>query len=196
MRDLADKILSPRACVRERSWRPWLRTNTARVLLAILVATLTGAPAAQTNQTMSALADVNCSLSMPAVLKPKARAQITVTIHNNGKSAVTLLRRNTPLEPLTSDALQIEHDGTRVPYAGPVAKRAIPSAREFFHLKPGMRHSYRLAMSQGYDTHAPGEYRVSWSGDVMHGANDLDVPKDGEFTPQKISCVSAQFRRD
>jgi peptidyl-Lys metalloendopeptidase len=142
---------------------------------------------------------VVCTLSAPPTLARDAAAQITIVITNQSTHDIRILKRNTPLEDFLADYLRVDrtHEGktVRVPYQGPVAKRAVPAASEYVHLAPQKSISRTFALSPAYDVSATGEYRVRWSGELLDATFDRATLTPDNPIAAQIACNAAQFTR-
>lgn len=79
---------------------------------------------------------------------------------NTGNDDLTVLTRNTPLDGLITDCLEVTLDGKKVDYDGPLVKRAPPTAREYKTIKAGATLEAEFTVSDAYDTSKPGVYKV------------------------------------
>jgi hypothetical protein len=140
-------------------------------------------------------ADIGCRLAISERLNRNQPAVLTLTVQNQSKQTLRLLKRNTPLEGWLADSLIVERDGQSVPYSGAMAKRMPPTASEYLRLKPGAVHRYRAALQQAYDVSQPGSYRVQWRGDLMDAFSGNGAPNPDQLSPQTITCAAVSFVR-
>jgi hypothetical protein len=144
---------------------------------------------------VSAVADIECHLAIAGTLSRKQPAVLELTLHNRGKQALSLLRRNTPFEGWLADSMRVERDGQLVPYSGAMAKRMPPTATEYLRLAAGAQRRFRIKLQGGYDVAAAGNYRVAWSGDVMDAYHGTAKPDPERMTAQTIACAPVGFTR-
>src|ERR1051326_4979305 len=60
----------------------------------------------------------------------------TFKLTNLSQEPMHVLKWFTPLEGLWSDCLRVFHEGRRIPYDGPLAKRGIPTEDDYLRLAP------------------------------------------------------------
>ena len=139
--------------------------------------------------------DINCQLAISARLTRNQPAVLTLTVQNQSKKMLGLLKRNTPLEGWLADSLIVERDGGLVPYSGAVVKRMPPTASEYLRLKPGAIHRHRAALQRAYDVSRPGSYSVQLRGDLMDVFWGNGAPNPDHLSPQTITCAAVLFVR-
>lgn len=140
-------------------------------------------------------ADIGCTLAISARLTRAQPAVLTLTVQNQSKQTLRLLKRNTPLEGWLADSLIVERDSQPVPYSGAMVKRMPPTASEYLRLKPGASHRHCAALQRGYDVSQPGSYRVRWRGDLMDVFLGNGAPNPDRLSPQTITCAAVSFIR-
>lgn len=145
--------------------------------------------------TIASPADIGCQLAISARLTRNQPAVLTLTVQNQSKQTLRLLKRNTPLEGWLADSLIVERDGQPVPYSGAMAKRMPPTAYEYLRLKPGARYRHRAALQAAYDVSQSGSYRVQWRGDLMDAFLGNRAPNPEGLSPQTITCAAVSFVR-
>ena len=125
-----------------------------------------------------------------------APVELTFSLENQGDRPVHVLRWYTPLEGLFGDFLSVEHEGTPVPYQGPLASRFDPTLEEYLSLTPGEVASGTVNLALAYDLSRPGEYTVRFGGrlwDVVVDSAALPRPLD-DHEPLEIDSAPRRFR--
>ncbi|MCA9092889.1 MAG: hypothetical protein KDA68_05350 [Planctomycetaceae bacterium] len=107
---------------------------------------------------------------------------------NTGSEDLTVLTRNTPLDGLITDCLEVTVDGKKVEYDGPLVKRAPPSSREYKVIKAGASLEVEFTVSDAYDTSKPGVYKVKLKTPILDAR-----PKQAKLA---ASLRSAGFTRN
>ena len=74
------------------------------------------------------------------------------TLTNNGESAYSVLKWNTPLNDLALDGLTVSRDGEELSPQGIRMKREDPAASDFLTIVPGETVSSKFDLSSEYDT--------------------------------------------
>lgn len=161
----------------------------------LLAATVTFMTDTKASPTAIDPASITCSLAMPAALAPGQPAPLTLTLVNGSGKTLYLLKRNTPLEGWFADSMTVTHDGLTVPYAGAMAKRPPPTAREYVRLLPGKPLVHRLALDSGYDVSATGNYRLRWRGELMDLRDRPAQAGTSTLAPVQLSCGEIAFTR-
>ena len=85
---------------------------------------------------------------------------LKVVLTNTGKEDISVLVWNTPLDGLVTDCLHVRVKGKKVPYDGPIIKRAAPTAEDYITIKAGKSVEGEFMVSDGYNTSLPGTYNV------------------------------------
>lgn len=142
--------------------------------------------------TLPLLKSIHCELARSAIA---ADGALELRLRNDGAEAVSLLRRNTPLEPMRADFLNVSRNGKRLPYLGPVAKRSAPTLEEYLTLSPGESLRQAFDASLGYDFSKTGRYRVAWPGELMDAAIGDAKPNPLSPRPARIQCAPVIVER-
>ncbi|MBN1210283.1 MAG: peptidase M35 [Myxococcaceae bacterium] len=127
------------------------------------------------------LRNVTATLSVEkASFSASESALVTITLHNEGRHAVKLLRWETAVDGLEEPLLQVMRDGEPVAYEGPHFKRAAARAEDFLVLTPGERLTSTVDLAEFYDLSKSGSYTLRY--DVAPGdsrAHALTVSIEG-----------------
>ncbi len=124
---------------------------------------------------------------------------MTLHLTNRTKHDVHILKRNTPLESFFADYLVVKKVAgkamTPVAYQGPVAKRGVPTIKDYVHLAPGMHISQNVTLMPAYDVSLPGTYHVHWSGELLDAViGNAPITLENP-TGHRVSCRDIQFIR-
>jgi peptidyl-Lys metalloendopeptidase len=92
--------------------------------------------------------------------KTQHSVPLKVVLTNTGDTDLSVLKRNTPLDDIITDCLDVTVNGKKVEYDGPLVKRAPPSAKEYVTIKAGESVETKFPVSDAYDTSEPGTYEV------------------------------------
>jgi len=92
--------------------------------------------------------------------KTQHSVPLKVVLTNTGDTDLSVLKRNTPLDDIITDCLEVTVNGKNVEYDGPLVKRAPPSAKEYVTIKAGQSVATNFPVSDAYDTSKPGTYEV------------------------------------
>ncbi len=92
--------------------------------------------------------------------KTQQLVRLKVILTNTGDQDLLVLTRNTPLDGLVTDCLNVTVDGKKVEYDGPIVKRAAPTASEYTLIKAGQSVEAEFMVSHAYDTSKQGVYKV------------------------------------
>jgi peptidyl-Lys metalloendopeptidase len=87
---------------------------------------------------------------------------VTVTFTNTTNSPQYVLKSHTPFEGVDAPLFEVTRDGGKVRYLGAVAKRAAPTAADYYLLKPGASHSVKVELSSLYDMATTGDYEIRY----------------------------------
>ena len=87
---------------------------------------------------------------------------VKVTFTNTSGSPQYVLKSHTPFEEVDAPLFEITRDGQKVRYLGAIAKRAAPTASDYFLLKPGASYSVRVELSALYDMATTGDYAIRY----------------------------------
>jgi peptidyl-Lys metalloendopeptidase len=91
---------------------------------------------------------------------------VTVTFTNTTDTPQYVLKSHTPFDGVEAPLFDVTRDGARVRYMGMVAKRAAPTASDYFLLKPGASHSVKVELSSLYDMATTGDYKISYNAEL------------------------------
>ena len=100
-----------------------------------------------------------------------------------------VLKWFTPLEGLGGEIFRVERDGIPVPYEGPLAMRADPSADDYVHLAAGATLSATVDLAAAFDLSEPGTYTIAFlSPNISHVAvsEERMATSLGELGPVSI----------
>ena len=118
----------------------------------------------------------------------------TFKLTNLSQEPMHILKWFTPLEGLWSDCLRVLHNGRRIPYDGPLAKRGIPTEKDYLRLAPGQSIQVQVAVHEAYKVSEPGTYNVSAETEIQAVA----VPEMKMLTSAKAGrreAVAALFKK-
>ena len=87
---------------------------------------------------------------------------VRVTITNTSSAPQYILKSRTPFDGVEEALFEVRRDGQAVPYLGAHIKRAAPTAADYFVLKPGASHSFKIELSSMYDMSVSGDYQISY----------------------------------
>jgi peptidyl-Lys metalloendopeptidase len=110
---------------------------------------------------------------------------VTVTFTNTSGSPQYVLKSHTPFEGVDAPLFDVTRDGSKVRYLGAVAKRAAPTAADYYLLKPGASHSVKVELSSLYDMATTGDYEIRYhtaSKQLLKDANDIGELKSEAAT--------------
>jgi peptidyl-Lys metalloendopeptidase len=170
--------------------------SRAFLLVVLFVSLLAGRMSSSDAKNLEGL---HCALSVVPVITRDSPIHMTIQLTNRSSNFYHLLKRNTPLENFLADYLRVERiengKPVTVPYQGPVAKRAVPSAKEYLALPPHKNFARTFALSPAYDVSLAGEYRLSWSGELMDAVIKPARINPENPTPARIQCDDIRFVR-
>src|SRR5262245_40658982 len=92
--------------------------------------------------------------------KSQNSVPLRVVLTNTGTMDLSVLTRDTPLDDIITDCLDVTVNGKKVEYDGPLVKRAPPTAGEYVTIKAGESVETKFPVSDAYDTSKPGTYEV------------------------------------
>ena len=139
-------------------------------------------------------------------------ARVTVTLTNDSRHAVKLLKWYTPAEGLEESLLQVKLQGSDVEFTGPHYKRPAASEKDFLTLAPGESLSRTVDLGEVYDLSRTGSYslRFEVATEKLHGnsakagllkSNDVTVWIEGRAaarpageTPTSLGAISFSGR--
>lgn len=99
------------------------------------------------------------------------------TLTNRTAAPLWVLRWNTPLEGWKGTIFTVNHNGTEIPYQGPMLKRGDPSREDYVEIPAGESTSNTVNLADVYEIGQPGTYEVKVTGNLH------DVAKDGASVP-------------
>jgi hypothetical protein len=176
------------------------RLRPASRLAAVLAAgLLIGAPAAMAQpadpeKRHAAKPALLCRLQVAAPAAPGGPVLLTMTLSNPGAQALHVLTWNTPFEGAWWGAsVQLWHQGRKLPYRGPSAKRAAPSSDQYLLVPAGGSREARLDLALPFDLKAAGRYELRPQfvlHDVRAGAPDAAA----ERITVPLACPVIKFR--
>ncbi len=88
--------------------------------------------------------------------------ELNVTITNTSATPQYILKWHTPFGGIEDHIFEVTRDGVKLPYLGAHYKRAAPTARDYYVLKPGASHTTRVEISALYDMSVTGDYSVRY----------------------------------
>jgi len=113
---------------------------------------------------------IDVQLSVPSpVLKGDVDVVVTVTVTNNSRNAVSLLKSQLPTGSLEGPLFRITRNDERVAYQGRVVKRAAPQSADVVRLEPGATLRYDVELTAGYDLSQSGRYTIEYVSRGRHG---------------------------
>jgi hypothetical protein len=160
---------------------------TCAILLAALLlggcgGTTSGEGTPITHPTPTATSDdyadfgLEVVLRMPDKLPDGKSVEVAFTLINGSETDLYVLNWYTPLEGgLGGDSFHVERNGERVPYRGPLAARAEPTADSYIFLEAGASASATIELAKAYDFRKPGKYAIWFlSPRISHVAKTVD----------------------
>jgi peptidyl-Lys metalloendopeptidase len=112
--------------------------------------------------------DVRLSMPTP-VLSGDVDVVVNVTVTNNARHPVMLLKWQLPSDELEGSLFSITRDEQPVSYLGPVIKRTKPDASDHVKLEAGATLNYAVELTGAYDLSRSGRYAISYSSRGKHG---------------------------
>ena len=95
---------------------------------------------------------------------------VDVEVTNTSNRIVRLPAWQLPAQYLQADLFVVTRDGREVAYEGPMIKRGLPTAADFFILRPGQTVRTSVDLSAFYDLSATGEYTVTFKAPLQHAS--------------------------
>ena len=111
---------------------------------------------------------------------------------NNGESAYSVLKWNTPLNDLALDGLTVSRDGEELSPQGIRMKREDPAASDFLTIAPGETVSSKFDLSSEYDTTKAAEYTVAVDLYLEYVKGSVGSPEESELFYLSAPDVSFQ----
>jgi peptidyl-Lys metalloendopeptidase len=106
---------------------------------------------------------------------------VNVSIQNDGKSAVKILRWLTPFDGVKDDLFEVTIDGKTVEYIGADYKRPAPTEKDYITLQPGESFNATVDLAGYYDLSQTGFYQVSYRAETVPGyTNRLILTEQAE----------------
>jgi peptidyl-Lys metalloendopeptidase len=104
---------------------------------------------------------VNLSLADRATVSDQ-EVMVDVVFTNNGATPLSIAKWFVPEGALEGDLFLLSRDGKRVPYLGPIIKRAAPTAQDMITIAPGDSIMRSVDIAGMYDLSASGEYKMQY----------------------------------
>jgi peptidyl-Lys metalloendopeptidase len=104
---------------------------------------------------------------------------VNVTITNTASTPQYVLKWHTPFGEIEESLFEVRRDGLPVTYLGTQYKRALPTARDYYLLKPGASHSASVELSSLYDMSVTGDYVIRYATGAM-GLFSTELAKRGK----------------
>ena len=114
------------------------------------------------------------------------------TLTNNGESAYSVLKWNTPLNDLALDGLTVSRDGEELSPQGIRMKREDPAASNFLTIAPGETVSSKFDLSSEYNTTEAAEYTVAVHLYLEYVKGSVGNPEESELFYLSSPDVSFQ----
>jgi len=177
--------LIPELC-RQVPSRPRLDAVSCRLALGLLLACKVACNGAGPPPTASAppparstgQAGLVCVVTAPASVQLSERVvPVGFALRNEGSAAITVLRRQTPLEGILGDLFEVTFEGRRLDYRGRMVKRGPPTADEFVTIAPGSLTQATIDLGEGYDLSSRGVYRVRFVARDEFTCNELTIER-------------------
>ena len=119
-----------------------------------------------------------CVLSAPTTVRlAEPVVPVGFTLRNDDGAAITVLKRQTPLEGFLGDLFEVTLEGRRVEYRGRMVKRGPPTAVEFVTVGTGSHVHATVDLVEGYDLSQPGRYRVRFPRHDEFACNELTIER-------------------
>ncbi|HYO60114.1 M35 family metallo-endopeptidase [Archangium sp.] len=147
--------------------------------------------------------DVSVRLSADkATFGAGEKATVTVTLTNDSRHAVKLLKWYTPAEGLEEELLQVKLNGEDVEFTGPHYKRPAASEKDFLTLAPGESLTRTVDLGEVYDLSRTGSYTLRFEVETqkLHGnsakaglleSNDVNVWIEGRASARPADDVTS-----
>lgn len=111
---------------------------------------------------------------------------------NKGPENVFVLKRNTPLEGLKSDCLEVLFQGKRIPYDGYLFKRAEVQLTDYVRVNAGQTLSQEFDLSEAYNVSQPGHYEVRFDESCLVTILEDEITADVKRIASSTSVVLEQ----
>jgi hypothetical protein len=156
-----------------------------RAALVWLVATLvlTIMPACA-NHAAEMPRELHYQLALHGSYSTGAPVNVTFRLLGHPTQALQILKWNTPLEGLRAKIFRVTRNGVDIPYRGRLYKRGDPTRDEYALLAAGGELHADVDLASAYDFTQPGEYRVTFIGEIMDAVSgEAPLPhKREQFT--------------
>ncbi|MCP4654416.1 MAG: protease [bacterium] len=122
-----------------------------------------------------------CRIEVESSYRAGAPVILRFSLRNPSDQSFFVLRWQTPLEGLLGRVFAIEREDWKVPYRGPMFKRADPTPEEYVEIPPQVAVSMVVDLATAYDLSEPGEYRVEFASqlhDVAVEESEVPRPRD------------------
>ncbi len=106
-------------------------------------------------------ADVSLSFGKSSFLSNDG-VMVDVTITNNSKSTIKLLKWYTPIDGVEEPLFALRRDGQDVEYIGAHYKRPQPTDADYFRLRAGESITRTVNLADYYDFSVSGEYAINF----------------------------------
>ena len=136
-------------------WKGRLQFTFVFVSLAALLITTVATAASKSGPT------VTLSVSQ-GKFDPSQDVWVTVTLSNNTKDTVRMLKWFTPVYGVEETLFVVTRDGQPVAYIGPRYKRAAATEQDYISLKAGEHVSSAVNLGEYYDLSQSGQYEVMY----------------------------------
>jgi peptidyl-Lys metalloendopeptidase len=141
---------------------------------------------------------VQVSLSTDqATFRADQDVTLTVTLTNNARQSMKLLKWFTPVDGLEEPLFQVTRDGAPVAFEGPHYKRPAAVDADFVKLAPGQSVTTQVSLSGLYDFSQTGNYSIHHDLGGALTSNELKVQIEGRknVTGQAAGsvCTSTQM---
>lgn len=128
----------------------------------------------------------------PAQMEGVNAPLVKFTMSNTGKSAVQVVRWETPFTGLLGEQISVTINGVEAEYVGRHYKWADPQDYDMITLKAGESRSITLDLSEVYNLSETGVYQISYQNDLrtlLKGDRSTDMAKElqGEVKSAPIS---------
>lgn len=119
-----------------------------------------------------------CQIEVESSYPAGAPVILRFSLRNPSDQSFFVLRWQTPLEGLLDRVFAIESEGWKVPYRGPIFKRADPTPEEYVEIPAQVAVSMVVDLATAYDLSKPGEYLVEFTSQLHDVAvEEAEVPR-------------------
>ncbi|MEK8031956.1 hypothetical protein AACH06_14100 [Ideonella sp. DXS29W] len=142
-------------------------------------------------------AALRCTLEAPARAVAGQAVMLRFSFSNEGAAALRVLRWNTPLEGAWfAPFVEVRRDGRKLPFQGPMIKRAEPRAEDYVAFAPGQTITAEVDLALPFDLSAPGHYRIEPRlrlFDVRVDSGHATAPPRAEHHGSDLPCPSVEI---